>query len=150
MSRHHPAAREMLNDFAERMASDFEETLLHNVVYDRVPEDGQLQQLCEAAARAEQAATTRRNVLGEDVDFADNIDRAEGRLQWTARQRAIESVAEACAVVIREAEDWDDAWDERTIDGARREATDWLRHHTNEGERAGVLGALDDAPEVDA
>lgn len=140
----------MLNDFGERMASDFETTLLHNVVYDRVPEDEQLQQLCEATARAEQAAETRRNTLGEDVDFAENIDRAEGRLRWTARQRAIEAVAEACAVVIREADDWDDAWRQGEIDDAQHEAADWLRHHSNEGDRTGVLGALEDAPEVSA
>jgi len=134
----------MLNDFGERMADDFEETLLHNAVYDRVPEDGQLQQLCEAAARADQAAAARRNVLGEDVEYAENIDRAEGRLQWTARQRAIEVVAEACALVIQEADDWDDAWDRHDINGAQREAADWLRHHTNEAERAGAMGALEE------
>lgn len=146
MSRQHPAARRLFNDYGERMADDFEAALLHNVVYDRVPEDDQLQQLCEAVAHADLAAAMRRDEPDEDVE---NIDRAEGRLQWTARQRALEVVAEACALVIREADDWVDAWGQDKIDAAQAEAKQWLRHHSNEAERADVEYGYDEQ-EVDA
>jgi hypothetical protein len=145
MTRRSVSSKRMQSDF-DRFANDFEAVPLHNKVFEDIGEDDQLARLCDAAAAADAARDLRISYHGEDVDFAEKIKDAEGQLRWVARQRALEVVAEACATVITDGDQWVDEghWEQTTIDGAKHEAREWLQTHTNEADRVGVLGAVAD------
>jgi len=122
------------------MASDFDETPLHNKVYDDINEDEELARFCDAAAAADEAGEYR----SRDDELTEAANECWGRLHWAARQRALGVVAEACEAVITDGDQWADEghWDQETMDDAKHEAREWLRMHSNEAERTGVLGVL--------
>jgi hypothetical protein len=127
-------------EFADGMASDFEYVPVHNTVHDEILDDDQLAWLCDAAATVSIASDLRERSYGEDGKYVENLEEIWGRLDYIARQRALEVVAEACATVIQDGEQWaeDGHWDAETIHKAQDEARQWMRWHTNETNRANV------------
>jgi len=144
---HHSERRQ--SELSRKYAGDFTHVPLHNEVADRVLEDDQLAQILDAAALANAAADTRVNYHGEDQAYVEKIEDAAGELSWTARQRALEVVAEVCQTIIDDGDDWIDEghWETGEIRGAQAEAREWLQSNTNAAKRAGVLDAVS---EVDA
>lgn len=140
-----PASTRRQNEFAQQMASDFDSPPLHNKVHDRLGDDEQLATLCDAAALADQAQNTRRDDLDEDAAFLDDIEEAWETLDYTARQCALEVVAECCQTVLADADAWVSSgyWSSEEIDEACSEARDWLQTHTNEAKRVGALDVLE-------
>jgi hypothetical protein len=132
-------------EFAE-MAQDFEAGPLHNTVYDEIIDDDQLAQFCDAAAEAKNARHSRESAVGENGIYVEDLNEAWGTIAYIARQRALEVVAEACARVIQDGEQWIEAdqWDATKIREAQEEAREWMKWHTNETERANVAGVLTD------
>jgi len=145
MTRRPPQSEQAQSDLAERMASDFEAVPLHNKVYDDLQEDDQLARLLDAEATANAAGDLRVSYHGNGTEFVDDIDDAVGTLGHIARQRALEAVAESCATVITDSDQWVDEghWEQTAIDGAKHEAREWLQLHTDDASRAGVLEVLD-------
>ena len=137
MPRRSPTSKRMQSEFTS-MADDFDETPLHNKVYDDIGEDEGLARFCDAAAAAEAAGEYR----GREDELTEAADECWGRLHWAARQRALGVVAEACATVITEGDQWADEghWSQDDIDAAKHEAREWLQVHSNEAERTGVPG----------
>jgi len=127
---------EMQRDFADRFPTDFETTILADCIHDGLRADVELAQLCDAAALADEAADVRAE------HSAEAVKQPWGKLRHEARQRALEVVALNCQVVIEQADRWDHGAE--AVDAAQAEARDWLRHHTNEAERAGAMGALEE------
>jgi hypothetical protein len=127
------------------MASDFDAVPLHNKVYDDLGEDDQLARLCDAAAMADSAGDLRVSYLGEDVDFVESIEAAWGKLDYVARERALEATADVCATLIQDGDQWveEGHWEPTTIEGAKREAREGLQQHTIEARRVGALDTLD-------
>ncbi|QIO25305.1 hypothetical protein [Haloarcula sp. JP-L23] len=137
MSRHRSrTSQQRQSEFAESFACEFDAAAIHNTVWETVDEDADLARLCDAVAAADEALAVR-----VDDAFAAKLDEAWGRLDWVARQRALEVVVEACAVVITDGEQWvtDGHWDAEEITDAQTEAQDWMATHTEIAERAGVL-----------
>lgn len=126
------------------MASDFEQEPLHNKVHDNIGEDEQLAQFCDAAMNADTASDLRERYHGENAEFIEDTREAWGKLSYVARQRAMEVVAETCATLIREGDQWveDGHWTAQEIEDAQDEAYIWLQSHTNQASRAGVLEAV--------
>lgn len=135
----------MQSDFARRFASDFDVNPLHNFMWDYIGGDDQLAWLCDAADAADTAGDVRENHHGEDAELVEDVEKAWGKLHHVARERALEAVAESCATVIEDGDQWveEGHWEQATIDAAKAEARDWLRHHSNEAERADVMGVLE-------
>jgi len=125
---------EIQRDFADRFPTDFETTVLADCIHDGLRGDVELAHLCDAAALADEAADVRRE------HSADAVEQAWGKLRHEARQRALEVVALNCQVVIEQGDNWVEAGNRErdAVDAAQAEAVDWLRHHTNEVERANV------------
>lgn len=130
-------------EFAE-MSHEFEAAPLSTTVSEAILADDQLAQLCDAAAEASIASDLRERSHGEESESAEKLHEAWGYLDYVARQRALEVVAESCATVIQDGEQWDepDHWDADTIHEAQDEAREWMSWHTNETERANVAGVL--------
>ncbi|GAA3882771.1 hypothetical protein [Haloarcula argentinensis] len=146
MSSYRPvASKRQQSDFSERFAEDFDTAPLHNTVWTEIDEDAQLARFCDGAAAAEAAAEHREDRQGYDA-LAEKADKGWGRLRKAARERALEVVAEACATVIQDGDQWvnEGHWEQEVIDAAKREARDWLQCHTNEADRVGVLEVLAD------
>jgi len=133
------------SSFAEEMATDFDTTLLRNLVWLCIENDGQLTCICDGRAVVSEAATLRKHNQGEDVAYLAQLEEIEATLDWLARQRALELVAQACADCLTDGEAWASNADpdEERVDEAQTEARQWLQHHTNEAVRVGALGALD-------
>ena len=139
-----PRASEIRQQEFAEMSQEFEAVPLSNTVYDDILDDDQLTQLCDAAAEASLASDLRERSHGEDSESVEKVNEAWGYLDYVARQRALELVAEACARVIRDGEQWStsDHWDNDAIDNAQQEAREWLEYHMNETERANVAEVL--------
>lgn len=129
------------SELSSDMATDFDAVPLHNLVHDVVSEDDQLARLLDAAALADEAGDVRRDALGEDAELVDDVRDAWGKLSDAARERALEAVAEACATIIQDGDDWveDGHCAQDEMDSAKHEARNWLQTHTNEASRVGVL-----------
>lgn len=123
------------------MASDFDATPLHNVVHENIGEDDQLAELLDATVRAEYAQEQRKDELGDDAEYLDDIDRVAGRLSYVAQTRAREVVAEACGTVIDEADDWvsEGNISKQSAEDAQQEAREWLQSNTDVSGRLGLL-----------
>jgi len=123
---------------ADRLASDaagqFDVTLLHNRVYEQVKgqhdEHNDLIRLLDLAERSFQ--------LANDRDHDDEIFAAAETLNSQVEALVDEQVAKACAVIVREADGWSDAWDQTDIDDAKHEAREWLETNEEVARRAGV------------
>lgn len=132
------------SEMASNMASDFDAEVVSDLVLEEIGDDRQLALILDTCVSSKQAHARRGAEMGDDAEFVDDVKDMHGRLSYIARQRALEVVAEACATVIHEADEWVDK--ERVSDTAAREARDeareWLRHHTNEAVRVDVLEAI--------
>jgi len=133
------------SSFAERMASDFDTTLLRNLAWLCIENDGQLSRICDGRAVVSEAANLRQHNQGEDVEHLGRLEAIEATLDWLARQRALELVAQACADCLTDGEAWASNTDpdDGRVGAAQAEARRWLKHHTNEAVRVGALEALD-------
>lgn len=122
--------------FAGTLPNGFESTVLADHIHESLREDQELARLCDAAAAADEAAETRH---AED-DIEESIREAWGTLAHACRERAGEVIAESCATVIEDGDDWVEAGhrEREAVDDAQFEAKAWLSYHTNEAERAGV------------
>jgi hypothetical protein len=118
-------------EFADDMGRDFEALPLSNTVHDAIIDDDQLAQLCDAAIEASIASDRRECIHGEDGSGVENLTEAWGRIAYVARQRALEVVAEACARVIQDGEQWieNDQWNAETVQHAQQEAQEWMSAH---------------------
>jgi hypothetical protein len=143
MSYRPRASERRQKEFAE-MSQEFEVAPLSNTVSEAILADDQLTQLCDAAAEASIASDLRERSHGEESESAEKLQDAWGYLDYVARQRALEVVAESCASVIQGGEQWIEAdqWDAATIYEAQDEARKWMSEHTNETERANVAEVL--------
>ena len=141
MSRRSVSSTRQQGDFASRFAEDFDADVLANKVHDDLGADDQLARLCDAASAADAAGDLRESYHGEDAEYVEEVEEAWGTLSHVARERALEVVAEACATVIDEGDEWAEAghWEAEAIREAKHEAREWLQMHTNEAARAGVM-----------
>lgn len=142
MSRHRTRkSKSKQSEFVSSMADDFEATALHNNVYDSLNGDDELAQLCDAAAAADTASNCRDETVGGAHDHTQACEEAWGHLSHVARERALEVVAECCATVINDGDEWvgEGHWDAEEIADAKHEAREWLQTHTNVAERVGAL-----------
>jgi len=128
--------------FAGTLPNDFETTVLADHIHEDLRGDEQLARLCDASAAADNAVDARE----QEDDVEETIRKGWGRLDHAARQRALEVVAESCALVIEDGDQWVEAGhrEQEAVDAAQAEAKQWLRYHTNEAERAGVEYGYDE------
>ena len=141
MTRRSVSSTRKQKGFASRFAEDFEAAAIQNAVHDDLGEDDQVARLCDAAAAADAAGDLRESYHGEDAVGVEKVREAWGALSAVALQRALEVVAEACARLLDEGDEWvaDGHWEADAIAEAKYEARTWLQHHTNEAARVGVL-----------
>jgi len=155
MGRRAPSSARDQRERARRLASDFQATVLHNMVHERVQEDTQLELLLDAATAVDHAHRERELEMSDDAACLTHLSKAEGKTLHVSRNRSLEVVAKACAAVIRDGEEWvaEGHYDGQAVGEATAEARAWLREHTNPAARADVLGVLsadEDAEEVPA
>lgn len=136
MSDRPSGAVQRQRQFAGNLPNDFETEVLADHIYDSLRSDQELARLCDAAAAADNAIDVRE----ADDEVEENIRDAWGTLAHSCRQRAGEVIAESCAAVIEDGDEWvEDGHRERdAVDDAQHEAKQWLSYHSNEAERAGV------------
>lgn len=141
MSRRPRTSRTRQGEFASGMASDFEATILHNAVYEDIEGDDDLAELLDATAYAEHAREARENTLGSGAARVDDIKEAWGTLSHVAETRAREVVAEACATVIQDGDQWaaEGHYSQAKVNDAQHEAREWLQLNTNVSGRLGLL-----------
>lgn len=132
------------SSFVKQMAMDFDTELLYDLVWLLIEDDGQLALLCDGRSVANDAATLRKRQQGEDAEYLGKVEAIEATLDWLARQRALELVAQACAECLTDGEAWasNTASDTVDVDAAQAEARRWLQYHPNEAVRVDALGAL--------
>jgi predicted Zn-dependent peptidase len=123
------------------MAKDFDAAILHNTVSEDLGADDHLAQLLDATAHTRLAQEVREDDLGSDGDRVNDVGEAAGTLSHVARTRAREVVAEACATIIDEADEWaaDGHIGEQSARDAQHEAREWLQLNTNVSGRLGLL-----------
>ena len=146
MERDRPAASiDRQSSFAERLSTDFDAWLLRNTVWSFIEADDQLRRLCDGRSIVGEAAALRKRQQGDDVAYLGKIEAIEATLDWLARQRALELVAQACAACLEDSEQWaaNTKFDDKYVEEAQVEARQWLQEHTNEAARVGALGALE-------
>ena len=133
------------SNFGERLSTDFDAWLLRNMVWSFIEADDQLEYLCDGRSIVSNAAGLRKRQQGDDVAYLGKIETIEAMLDWLARQRAIELVAQASLACIEDSEQWasNTKFDDKHVEEAQVEAHQWLREHTNEAGRVGALGVLD-------
>jgi len=136
-----PQSKKRQCELASKMASDFEAVPLHNKVHEEIDEDEQLALLLDAADWTRYAQERREDEFGSDAERVDDLSEAAGTVTHIARTRAREIVAEACATVISEADQWVEEGHvgEQAAEDAVEEARQWLRHNTNVSDRLGLL-----------
>lgn len=133
---------ELQSSFATRYPTDFESEVLAEHIRDGLRRDEQLIALCDASVAADEATETRTETE------TDAVREAWGTLRHQTRQRALELVAEACALVLEKGDAWVESGDRDggAVEEAQTEAAEWLSYHSNEAARAGVLGVQIDHP----
>jgi len=133
------------SSFGERLSTDFDAWLLRNMVWSFIEADDQLAYLCDGRSIVNNAAGLRKRQQGDEVVYLGKIEAIEATLDWLARQRALELVAQACAACLEDSEQWDSntKFDDKYVEEAQVEARQWLQEHTNEAARVGALGALE-------
>jgi len=135
VARPHDAV-ERQRQFADTLPKDFETAVLADHIHESLREDQELARLCDAAAAADTAIDVRHT----DDDVTERAREAWGTLAHLCRERAGEVVAESCATVIEDGDEWVEAGhrEREAVDDAKYEAKQWLSYHSNEAERAGV------------
>ena len=139
-----PQSEKRQRELASKMASDSEAAPLHNKVHEEIGEDEQLALLLDGADWTRHAQERRKDELGSDAERVDDLGEAAGTVSHIARTQAREVVAEACATVISEADQWVEEGHvgEQAAEDAVEEAGEWLRHNTNVSDRLGLLGEV--------
>ena len=94
------------SSFAERLSTDFDAWLLRNMVWSFIEADDQLRYLCDGRSIVSEAAALRERQQGDDVAYLGKIEAIEATLDWLARERALERVAQACAACLGDSEQW--------------------------------------------
>jgi len=125
------AAEKRLNNHAEAAATQFDSTIMHNRVFEALPQDDQLREYVDVTERAYR--------LEESTDLPDDVCRtafsaAEG-LNAHISRLVEDVVARECAAALTDMDDWGDAWDDEEIDAAEQEASAWLFEHDDARER---------------
>jgi hypothetical protein len=145
MSRRLRRSTKRQSQLASGMAEDFETTILHNAVFEDIGGDDQLAQLLDATAEAEHAQEEREAALGSDGERVNDVGKAAGILSHVARTRAREVVAEACATVIQDGDQWaaEGHYSQADVADAQHEAREWLQVTTNVSGRLGLLEEVD-------
>ena len=135
-----PKASRRVREISSRFAESFDAAAIHNTVHDDVLEDQDLALMLDAAFRAEEVEEYRE----ADDEVAEALLEAWGKLSWATEQRAQEVVAQSCATVIQEGDQWaaEGHWDDDEIAVAQHEAREWLQVNTNAADRADVLDAI--------
>jgi len=140
MTDYSRAAQKRIDALATDAAEEFDSTILHNRVYEQVDgqhnRDNDLLQTLDLAERSYQLS----DVVGEPHEGV--IFDAANELDSVVNPLVDELVAEACATIVDEADDWTDAWSPEEIGKAKREASRWLFRHTDAAERADVDQSL--------
>ncbi len=140
MTYRSPRSKDRQSTLESELAGEFDATVIHNRVYERLGEDDELIQYCDALAAAEQSRDTRSRVHDFD-QLAESMDDACEYFETASRERAREVTTEACATVLKDGSEWADGehWDVRAVAEAQREAHEWLTNHTNVADRLGLL-----------
>ena len=136
-----PQSEKRQRELASKMAADFDVAPLHNKVHEKIGEDEQLALLLDAADWTRLAQERREDELGSDAERLNDLGEAAGTVSHIARTRAREVVAEACATVISDADQWVKGGHvgECAAEDAVKEACEWLSHNTNVSDRLGLL-----------
>lgn len=136
-----PAAEKRIRDLASEAANQFDTSLLHNRVHEQVKgqwgRTNDLARLLDLAERAYQ--------LAEDRDHDSEIFGAAEQLNDQVDALVAEQVAQACAAIIEDADDWTDTWGDDEVAAAQHEAREWLQLHLEAADRAGVREVVADA-----
>ena len=135
-----------LRERARTTAEEFDTRLVHNRVYEQVQgqhtRDPDLRRVLELSEECYGLSDARGGL--DDIVGAAAFDAAES-LNGQLEALVDEAIAEACAVIVRDAPGWDDSpWTGDEIDAAVDEAWDWLTDHEAAARRAGVKEVLDD------
>ena len=134
-----PAAKKRLNDLERAAAEQFDAHILHNAVADAVRDDDRLRQLVDVTERA---YAIEENSDHQDGVHAAGFDAAE-ELNSTIDGAVDDVVADVCATVVDEADEWTDHHDEADCHEAAAEAKAWLGDHLEAVERNKIeLAAL--------
>lgn len=123
--------RRRLNSHARTAAEQFESHIVHNRVYEQIQGqhgDHDLRRVIDAAEEAYDISERRERSTGRDDVVRATFDAAE-TLEQQLETLIDEQVAEACAVIVRDAETWTDAWDGDELSDAVDEAQQWLDDH---------------------
>jgi hypothetical protein len=116
------SARKRLNKIARERAKQFDATILHNHIYEGVPEHQRLREYLDLAERSYSLAA---DVDGESYDRA--AFRAAEELDGAAEDLVDEVVAELVAELDDETlAEWGDAWESEAIQAARAERDEFL------------------------
>jgi hypothetical protein len=116
------SAQKRLNEIARQRAEQFDATILHNHIYESVPEHTRLRRYLDLAERSYDLAS---DVDGESYDRAAFA--AAEELDSAAKDLVDEVVAELVAELDDETlAEWGDAWDSEAIQAARAERDEFL------------------------
>ena len=133
-----PRPRKRLRVMARDAAESFDTTICANRVYDQVngahDRHNDLLEVLELAERCYDLSDERddRGVVSQAA-----FDAAETLNDQIDAVRD-EQIAQACAVIVQEADGWTDVWSGTQISDAVDEAEEWLREHPSARDRAGV------------
>jgi len=134
-------------DLARTAAESFDATVLHNRVYEQVQgqheSDAPLRQVVKLSEECYDLAAERTNDTGRDDDVRRATWDSAESLHAVIDDLVDEEIATACSVIITDAPEWTDHWDEAELEAAAHEAREWLQLHVEAAERAEVLDALE-------
>lgn len=134
-------------DLAKTAAEQFDATPLHNRVYDQVQgahtTDPQLRRVVDLSEECYDLAAERERDSGRDDDVRRATFDAAETLHDQLNTLVDEEIATACAVIVRDAPEWTDTWDDAELEAATHEAREWLQLHVEVAERAGVLDDME-------
>jgi hypothetical protein len=128
------------------MAENFDAAILQNTVSEDVGADDHLAQLLDATAHSRLAQEVREDNLGSDGEHVTDVKKATGILSHVAQTRGREVVAEACATVIKDGDQWvaEGHYAQEAVADAQHEAREWLQMFTNVSGRLGLLEEAED------
>jgi len=134
----HRTAEKHAHELATDAADQFEATILHNLVHDTVKgQHTRENDLIRTLDLAERAYDLSDETDTDGLDSAA-FDAAES-LHDVVEQLVADCVAEACATIVLDGDEWTDTWDAADVHAAQAEAREWLGDHLDVAERVGVL-----------
>lgn len=117
-----PSARKRLSNITQEAAGQFGATLLHNRVFEQLPENDELRATIDVAERAYALAETR-----DDRDCP--AFEAAGLVNGTVNDVRDEAIAAVCREVLEDGDEWTDVWSQEDVGKAQYEAHQWLEAH---------------------